>query len=206
VMKDSHSGYLVLLKIQILTKMKKSSIYVLATIFFALGAVVSYYVVSNKLTNSITEQKITIDSLQTQIVTLSRQNNVTFEQRESRPIPADTALYLINNYNCGQTTLKDSDNVVLKGWHIEKHLIEKLFNTYRNEGVTGIQVYLGKHNEGSNTSHTLIWMACKEIQEVRNGRDTVRMELLINKDSTIYQYVKPCPINCPRNDFAIDCD
>jgi hypothetical protein len=186
--------------------MKKGSVYILSTVFFVIGAVVSYISVSNNYKRNLNDQRIALDSLQIQISTLNRQNNISFEQRESRPIPRDIALNLIENYCNGETTLRDSNDVILRGWHIERHLIEKLFQTYQREGATGIQVYLGKHNEGGNTSHTLIWMACKESIERRAQGDTLKMELLVHKDSTIYQYVKPCPINCPRNDLGISCD
>jgi hypothetical protein len=175
---DSRFKRLALFKILILTIMKVHSIF-FYLISFLLGALLTYFY-------------------------FGRSQTYNFEP-VSHPITFDYAQELIENYNCGNTRLSNTDGVVLKGWHLEKHLIDSLFRVYADRDVSGLQVYLGKHEEADNTSHTLIWMAVKDTIVIQGNRREETMKLLIDQPNTIFQYVKPCPINCPKNDFSISC-
>ncbi|MDZ4751555.1 MAG: hypothetical protein SGI87_08085 [Flavobacteriales bacterium] len=129
-----------------------------------------------------------------------------FDVMPSEPISSTYAEELIENYNCSSTAFMFAKNRTLKGWNIERSVINSLFNLYRERSPTGIQLYLGKHDEPNNKMHTLIWMACKDTIYVENGAQVETTILLKDKPNSIFQYVKPCPLNCPKNDITYECD
>ncbi|MDZ4823401.1 MAG: hypothetical protein SH856_08075 [Flavobacteriales bacterium] len=144
-----------------------------------------------------------LDDIRTDINEMKEGEPLEFLTMESAPVTQNYADNLIRNYCAGNTRLKTHDQTTLKGWFIEKSFIEQLFIQYADQNPTGLTLYLGKHNEADNRSHTLLWMACKDVPDGSGGTTT---ELLLDRPNSIYQYVKPCPPNCPRIDLATSCN
>jgi hypothetical protein len=186
--------------------MKKGTLYLVSALTITAAITITYVLTKKQYDNVLAEQNSVIEKLKQQLSEAERPRPLDFGVMPSEPISNEYAEQLIENYNCGDTTLTNNSNTTIKGWHIERELIESLFRAYAGRGVDGIQVYLGKHNEANNKSHTLIWMAVKDTTIGSGAGQRKSMKLLMDKPGTVFQYVKPCPLNCPENDFSHRCD
>lgn len=110
-------------------------------------------------------------------------------------ITLSAAREMIANYRTGNQILK-TGNDTLQGWYIEKTEIDSVFKTAHPESE-GLQFYIARKQR--NGEFTLVWLASKDT--VISGSPT---RWLVYKDSgtirsTIREYVRPCPTNCPQN-------
>ncbi len=110
-------------------------------------------------------------------------------------IQLSAAREMIANYRTGNQILRIG-NDTLQGWYIEKTEIDSVLNTAHPE-TEGLQFYIARKQK--NGEFTLVWLASKDT--VINGSSE---RWLVYKDertirSTIREYVRPCPINCPQN-------
>ncbi len=85
----------------------------------------------------------------------------------------------------------------LKGWYIERCVIEELFNMYPN--ADGLQLYVGlKENESNKMVNELVWMAS---QLTTSGGVTIR-ENCISLPLSVIDHAKSCPTICAdKNDL-----
>lgn len=81
----------------------------------------------------------------------------------------------------------------LKGWYLDRCIIESLFQSYPN--ADGLQVYVGtKYDDAVHANvNTLIWMA----SQLLNDNGTMVRENCISVPNTVMDYAVGCPINCP---------
>jgi hypothetical protein len=114
---------------------------------------------------------------------------------EKAHIQLSEAQKMIANYRKGDQILRIGSDT-LQGWYIEKSEIDSVLRKAHPESE-GVQFYLARKQ--AKGEFTLVWLASKDT--VINGSAE---RWLVYKDelttrSTIRQYVRPCPINCPLN-------
>jgi|GEM_PF-5243170 hypothetical protein len=87
---------------------------------------------------------------------------------------------------------------VLKGWYLDKCVIENLFDSYPD--ADGLQLYVGLDSLPDKTlANTLIWMAS---QLTKDGQGNIERENCISVPNTIMDDTEFCPISCPqKNDL-----
>jgi len=83
-------------------------------------------------------------------------------------------------------------NNTLKGWFIDRCIIEDLFRKYPK--ADGLQLYIGE----AGSAYNLVWMASQEYLE---AGDTLR-ENCISLPFSVMDMAASCPFRCPdRNDL-----
>lgn len=90
------------------------------------------------------------------------------------------------------------NNRVLKGWYLDKCIIENLFDSYPD--ADGLQLYIGRDTlEDKTLANQLVWMAS---QMVVNAQGVRERENCISTINTVMDLTQPCPNNCPtKNDL-----
>ncbi len=151
----------------------------------AAGAAVTYFVVSPSKIEASAPLSTTSP---TQIFSISAPPPC---EADSKVITINDANTFVSAYLSGANHLK-SGNANLKGWYLERCVIEEIFTNFPN--ADGIQLYVGQLPNGDNN---LVWVASKDtIVNNENQRENILAS------NSIYDYTTRCPVMCPtKNDF-----
>lgn len=161
------------------------------------GAVIAsaaWYFTSNNAENKVADSEQNASKNSEMVAAAPAPQDETCRIRKDHAISWQDAQSLTGAYlnNPSTPKLLASDGSTLKGWYIEKCVIEDLFRIYPESD--GLQLYVAlKTPAGANPYHDLVWVAS---QLVKDGDDMVRMNCM-NQPETVMDLSVHCPVNCP---------
>lgn len=161
------------------------------------GAVIAsaaWYFTSNKQEASSTETVQDASKNSEMVAAASAPQEETCQIRKDHAISWQDAQSLTGAYlnTVGTPKLVASDGSTLKGWYIEKCVIEDLFRLYPESD--GLQLYVAlKTPEGANPYHDLVWVA-SQLTKVGNQMERTNCN---SEQYTVMDFATPCPTNCP---------
>lgn len=121
-------------------------------------------------------------------------------QQNAHVISWSQAQKIVGSYMdpSNRNQLHNENGDVLKGWYLDKCIIENLFDAYPN--ADGLQVYIGLDSiPGKTTTNKLVWMASQFYSDPEGQR---LRENCITLPNTVMDLTEPCPADCPaRNDL-----
>ncbi len=122
-------------------------------------------------------------------------------QQNAKAISWTQAQKLVTFYVDPSNTrqLLNDKGALLKGWYLDKCIIQNLFDIYPS--ADGLQIYIGADTlPGGVIYNKLVWMASQLFVNPQTGQ--TERENCIDKPNTVIDMTEPCPTDCPaKNDL-----